>query len=145
MRIRWRVAFPLFGLILFALGTYDSFGPGRIRESSGRYFWWSSLRLDSDPLNRHSRSVTADPCKDSTETCIATDPIGVWVDPGWLAKCLILSAVPAFLVGAGIVHSLSRLGVSEVTSFMISMPLLILAWFYFVGWLFDRRKRKRSA
>ena len=76
---------------------------------------------------------------------MATDPMYVLVEPGLLAKCLILSAVPGFLLGAGIVHSLSRLGVSEVTSFMISMPLLILVWFYFVGWLFDRWNRKRSA
>jgi hypothetical protein len=76
---------------------------------------------------------------------MATAPIYVLVEPGLLAKCLILSAVPAFLVGTGIVHSMSRLGVSEVTSFMISMPLLILAWFYFVGWIFDRWYRKRSA
>lgn len=145
MRIRWRIALPLFGLILFAFGTYESFGPRRIADSTGRYFWWSSLRLDSDPLSSHSKSVTAVPCKDSTETCMTTDPIYVLVEPGLLAKCLILSAVPAFLVGAGIVRSLSRLGVSEVTSFMISMPLLIMAWFYFVGWLFDRSNRKRSA
>ena len=145
MRIRWRVALPLFGLMLFAFGTYASFGPGRIPDRTGRYFWWSSLRLDSDPLNRHFRSVTGAPCKDSTENCLATDPIYVWVDPGWLAKCLILSALPAFLVGAGIVRSLARVGVSEVTSFMISMPLLIFAWFYFVGWLLDRWRQKRRA
>ena len=145
MRIRWRVALPLFGLMLFAFGTYDSFGPGRIHDNTGRYFRWSSFRLDSDPLNRRSRSATAVPCKDSTETCMATDPLEVYVDPGWLARCFILSALPAFLVGAGIVHSLSRLGVSEVTSFMISMPLLIFAWFYFVGWLLDRWREKRRA
>lgn len=136
---------PLIGLALFAFGTYESFGPGRFRDNTGRYFWWSSFRLDSEPLSRHSRSVTAAPCKDSTENCLATDPIYVWVDPGWLAKCLILSAAPAFLVGEGIVHSLSRSGVSEVISFMISMPLLIFAWFYFVGWFLDRWRQKRRA
>jgi hypothetical protein len=143
MRIRWRAALPLCGLALFAFGTYASYGPGRISDRTSRYFWWSSLRLDSDPLNRHSKSVTAVPCKDSIENCMTTDPIYVLVDPGWLAKCLILSAAPAFLAGAGIVYGLARFGVSEVTSFMVSMPLLILTWFYFVGWLLDRWSRKR--
>jgi hypothetical protein len=55
----------------------------------------------------------------------------------------MLSALPAFLAGLGIVHGLARVGVSEVTSFMSSMPLLILAWLYFIGWLFDRWSRKR--
>jgi hypothetical protein len=76
---------------------------------------------------------------------MATDPLEVWVEPGWLARFLMLSALPAFLVGLGIVHGLSRVGVSQVSSFMISMPLLILAWFYFVGWLLDRRTRRPSA
>jgi hypothetical protein len=46
---------------------------------------------------------------------------------------LVLSAVPAFVVGAAIVRGLGQMGVSEITSFMISMPLLIVAWFYFIG------------
>jgi hypothetical protein len=54
-------------------------------------------------------------------------------------------ALPAFLVGTGVVHGLARLGVSEVISFMVSMPLLIFAWFYLVGWLVDRRLRRRPA
>lgn len=76
---------------------------------------------------------------------MATEPMDVWVDPGWLARCHVLSALPAFVVGVGIVRGLGRLGVSEVISFMISMPLLIFAWFYFVGWLLDRWRQKRRA
>jgi hypothetical protein len=53
--------------------------------------------------------------------------------------------VAAFLVGVGIVHGLARVGISEVTSFMVSMPLLIFAWFYFVGWLLDRSSRRLPA
>ena len=41
----------------------------------------------------------------------------------------MLSALPAFVVGTAVVRGL---GVSEVWSFAIVMPLLILAWFYFV-------------
>jgi len=56
----------------------------------------------------------------------------------------MLSALPAFVVGTAVVRALAHLGVSEVWSFMIVMPLLILAWFYFVGWLTDRWVHKRS-
>ena len=56
----------------------------------------------------------------------------------------MLSALPAFVVGTAVVRGLAGLGVSEVWSFMIVMPLLILAWFYFVGWLTDRWVHKRS-
>lgn len=130
--------------MLFAFGTYESFGLGRNHDIGGRYFQWSFIRLDSDPLNRHSRSVMAVPCKDPSENCMATDPLEVWVEPGWLARLLMISALPVFLVGIGLVHGLARVGVSEITSFMISMPLLILAWFYFVGWLLDQWRQKRS-
>jgi hypothetical protein len=68
----------------------------------------------------------------------------IWVEPGWFAKSLMLSAFPAFVFGAAVVHGLGRLGISEVSSFMVLMPLLIFAWFYFVGWLVDRSRFKRS-
>jgi high-affinity Fe2+/Pb2+ permease len=68
----------------------------------------------------------------------------IWVEPGWFAKSLMLSAFPAFVLGAVVVHGLGRLGISEVSSFMVLMPLLISAWFYFVGWLVDRWRFKRS-
>jgi hypothetical protein len=55
----------------------------------------------------------------------------------------MLSAFPAFVFGGVIVRSLGRLGISEVSSFMVLMPLLISAWFYFVGWLVDRWRFKR--
>jgi hypothetical protein len=56
----------------------------------------------------------------------------------------MLSALPAFVVGTAVVRGLASLGVSEVWSFTIVMPLLILAWFYFIGWLIDRWVHKRS-
>jgi hypothetical protein len=52
----------------------------------------------------------------------------------------MLSALPAFVISAGIVGILARFGISEVTAFFVSMPLLIFAWFYLVGWLFDEEK-----
>jgi len=60
-----------------------------------------------------------------------------------LAKCFVLTTLPAWLASVAIVYRLARLGVSELTSFFVSMPLLTLVWFYFVGWSFDRWQSKR--
>jgi len=62
----------------------------------------------------------------------------MWVEPGWLVNYLMYSALPAFVCGMAIVSVLWRLGINEIWSFLISMPILIFAWFYFVSWLVDR-------
>jgi hypothetical protein len=143
MRFRWRVILPLSGLLLFGMGTYASLPLNHpFLSGTGRYFWWSALRLDSDPLNRHSSSRVAIACPDNPENCLSLDPIAIWIDPGWLSKCFVISSLPAFLATLGIVRGLGRLGSSVVTSFFVSMPLLTLGWFYFVGWVFDRWHRK---
>ncbi|MGB9465504.1 MAG: hypothetical protein WBR10_10350 [Candidatus Acidiferrum sp.] len=49
-----------------------------------------------------------------------------------------MSAIPAFVVEAVVIGGLGRIGINEIWGFMISMPLLIFAWYYFVGWLIDR-------
>ena len=51
---------------------------------------------------------------------------------------------PAFVLGGFIVGGLGKLGINQVPSFMFVMPVLIFAWYYFMGWLFDRWIRKRS-
>jgi len=136
---------PPCGLILLSFLTYESVGQRRtFLSGGGRYFWWGSIRLDSDPLGTHSKPADTTPCKEAQDNCLVVDPKFLLAEPGWAEKILVLSAVPAFLVSGGIVYGLSRLGVSEVVSFMASMPLPICAWFYFVGWLIDRRKAKRS-
>jgi hypothetical protein len=56
----------------------------------------------------------------------------------------MLFALPAFAIGLFITFGLGKFGISEVLSFMISMPLLVSTWFYFVGWLIDRWRLKRS-
>ena len=56
---------------------------------------------------------------------------------------LILSGLPAFAVGKIIVGGLGRLGINQIWSFLISMPLLLFTWYYFLGWLVDRWKFKR--
>jgi hypothetical protein len=55
----------------------------------------------------------------------------------------MLLALPAFVLGAISVSGLGRLGVNEVWSFILLMPLFVFAWFYFGGWLVDRWVRKR--
>lgn len=143
MRMRWRPTFCLLGAILFGLLTYGSLQVNRMihQDHYGRFFWWGSVRLDSDPLNKRPGTKPCAPITD--EECVG-EPQYIWVDPGWIERALTLSAFPAFLIGIPVVRGLSHMGVSELLSFMITMPLLILAWFYTVGWLLDRWQFKRS-
>jgi hypothetical protein len=112
------------------------------RDGTGRYFYWSALRLDSDPLNRRPAPRTSVGCPDGAEDCLPVEPIWTWVEPGWMAKCFVLAALPAILIAKGTVAGLAQFGVSEITSFFVSMPILTLAWFYLVGSAFDRRRGK---
>jgi len=83
------------------------------------------------------------PCADAPgTTCF--DPEYIWITPGLMQKALVLTALPAFLLGLGLVRGLAHLGVSELVSFMITMPVFITAWFYLAGWLLDRWRYKRS-
>lgn len=144
MRFHWRAILPLCGLLLFGMGTYASLRTNRdFHNGAGRYFWWSALRLDSDPLNKRPSSRTSIPCPDGTETCLPGNALATWVDPGWLSWSFVLSVLPAFLAMKGIVRGLGHFGVSEVTSFFVTMPLLTVAWFYFVGWELDRWHSER--
>lgn len=131
--MRWRWVLPSIALVLFAGITYRSLRIHRALGSPSRYFWWSSIRLDSDPLDKKPHSLV------STEWDFRT----IWVDPGWVDKLLLTSALPAFAAGGIVVSGLGRLGISEVSSFMISVPLFIFAWFYFFGWLIHRWTYKR--
>jgi hypothetical protein len=67
----------------------------------------------------------------------------MWVDPGWLSNLLVLTAAPAFALSGLILWLLGRLGVSQVFSFFAFTPFLILAWYYLLGWLLDRRRERR--
>jgi len=62
----------------------------------------------------------------------------MWVDPGWFTRALMVSALPALLVSVSIASGLGRLGINQIWSFMISMPLLLSAWCYLLGWPVDR-------
>jgi len=133
MRMRWRIILPTIGLLLFGGETYFSYRQWQMERSPGRYFWWSSYRLDSDPLNHHF------PPRERSNTEWDLHEIA---HPGWMAISSVLSGLPAFLLSKLIVAALSRLGVSQVLSFMIFTPILLLVWYYFLGWLEDSRKAK---
>jgi hypothetical protein len=140
--MHWRLILPVIGLLLLGAESYHSF---RVNRQLGtvprRYYFWSSIRLDSDPLNR--RFTDSAPFK-SGDAGFVWEPNQIWIDPGYFAKSLVLAALPAFALGAVAVRGLAHLGVSEVWSFGAVMPVLVFAWFYSVGWLIDRWIRKRS-
>ena len=136
---RWEVILPIVGLIVFVSIGYHSY-----RQNGaipGRFFLWSTLQLDSDPLSRHHPS----PCAKSENPCVDWDvaTIDSSARPSRLERLFMLIALPAFVIGLFITFGLGRFGISEVWSYMISMPLLISAWFYFVGWLVDRWRFNR--
>ncbi|PYU28713.1 MAG: hypothetical protein DMG31_19345 [Acidobacteria bacterium] len=136
MRVCWRLILPTLGLILFSAESFDSFQLNRQHKTSPqKYYYWASLALDSDPLNRHFGQTSPG---DRWQLRSA------WIDPGYLTQALMLSALPAFVLGALIVSALAHLGVSEVLSFTVAMPLLVFGWFYFVGGRIDQWIRKRS-
>jgi len=142
MRMRWRFILSVFGLIVFGAVSYSSLRFNReLGTTPRKFYFWSSIRLDSDPMNQHPKVAT--PCKSGDEGC-GWEPNWIWIDSGYLDKALMLTALPAFVVGAIAVRGSASLGVSEVWSFAVAMPLLIFAWFYFVGWLIDRWVRKRQ-
>jgi hypothetical protein len=142
--IRYRLLLPIIGLVLFGMGTYESVRFNReAHPSEDRYFWWVSIRLDSDPQSRHHRVITPAPCIDGTSDCVGWNGDYMSVHPGPLAQILEWSALPAFLTTAVVVLGLAKLGVSEAVSFMICAPALIAAWYYLIGWWLDRWRDKR--
>ena len=132
----WRLILPTIGLLLFGLETYESYREWQVQHSPGRYFWWSFIQLDSDPLSRHPRLLK--------QNNAGWDLRYKIVDPGYLANTSFLSGLPAFLASAVVFRGLSHFGVSQVLSFMISTPILLFAWYYFLGWLVDRWRGRRN-
>jgi hypothetical protein len=132
MRLHRRLlVLPLFGLLLFGVGSYASYRFNQ-RHILHKYYWWSSIRLDRDPLNRHPDVIRSR--KSVDEDGVQWEPESIWVDPGGLAVFLTASAFPAFFLSKALAHAIGRLGVSEVTTFVISVPILMFAWYYFLSW-----------
>lgn len=148
MGLRWSVILPIAGLLLFTAVTIHSSAQNQHDAAHPRkYFWWSSLRLDTDPLNK--RSVSNEPCSGAQADCTGWSRLpNRWIAPGLLDRILVFSALPAFFAGAVVVVTLSKAGVDEVLSFMVGMPILLFGWYYLVGWLIERwsvRRRQRDA
>lgn len=142
MRHRWQLILPAVGLVAFGGVTYQSLRMDRlVNRGHSRYFYWSSLPLDSEPSQGHAPA--SGPCNNGDPTCFEVDFTTMWVDPGWLSNLLVLTAAPAFVLSGLIVSLLGKLGVSQVFSFFAFTPFLILAWYYLLGWLIDRRRERR--
>ena len=124
MRARWSVLLPLAGLLLFTVVSYQSSRVNdELQRSPNRYYWWSSLRLDTDPLNRNPKP--AERCKDDPDHCAGWDVSSPRVAPGWLDKVLVVSSFPAFLAAFALVLAFGRQGTSEVLIFMVVMPTFL--------------------
>jgi len=132
------MALPIIGIILFSAASYHSLRRNQeIQRAPSRYFWWSAIRLDSDPANKRNWGAT--PCEGGKENCVGWDLRTIWVYPSLTEQFLMLSALPAFVVGEFAVRGLGRMGISQVSSFMFLMPVLIFAWYYLIGWLLESR------
>jgi hypothetical protein len=63
-------------------------------------------------------------------------------------RLLAVTAFPAFIASLACVNILGRLGINEIPLFIGSAPVLIFAWYYFLGWGFERwysrRKRRKT-
>lgn len=145
MSLRWRWVIPAFGLMLFFGETYGSIRLNRelrIRNHYRKDFYWGTFRLQTDPLGR----IPPAPCPADIPDCGAWWSIrDVIVDPGPILTTLLISGLPAFFLALRTVHALGRLGVNEVYSFFVTAPILILVWYYFLGWLLDHWRSKRKS
>jgi hypothetical protein len=137
MRRRWSLILPAYGLPLFSFISYQSpRAVGNYKKPPGRYFSWSGIFLDTDPNTK--------PCGNDVEPCFEFNPQFMDVTLAPPTRLLLLTALPAFLIGMLLVNGLGKLGCSQLLSFMVLLPLLIWAWFYFLGWLLDRSRYKRT-
>lgn len=123
MRLKW--IFPILGLLLFAIVSVQSYHNSRSVGGSGRYFRWSIFLLDSRPLKFGESNVVP--------------PLP---EPNWADTTLRLTAFPAFFLAVVLDGGVRKAGISEIWYFMISVPILISAWYYIVGLMADRLLRR---
>ena len=115
---------------MFALGSYQSVRLNQIL-SWHKYYYWSVIRLDRDPLNRWSNTLAI--CNSQGSDCkVEFDYIRI--NPGPVAKAFMTSAFPAFFAGTALSHALGWFGISELLTFMITVPVFIFAWYYLLSW-----------
>ena len=132
MRLHW--FFPAVALVIFAIITFQSYRWHRRYYPKDPTFLWGTLHLDSDPLNRHARNR----CGDSDQDCEGFELRTLWVEPGPLLEYYLLLSMPAFLLARLVTAAFAKVGVSEVVTFMICMPIALCAWYYVVGRASDR-------
>jgi hypothetical protein len=137
---------PFIGLLVFAGQSFQSFRQQQNALKRGNTcFCWSNTPLDEKPFDTRyevfGRSNLTS-CGYLRELEAQTD-LGCG-QPSLPARLLMLTELPAFLMSLGIVKSLAKLGVSEVMSFIVTMPPLIFAWYYFLSWMVARLTRRRE-
>ena len=116
------------------------------RPGVHRYFYWGKARLDPDPLGKDFKRIplVMQPCANDPEHCVEFNAEYINSELSPLEKLFDFSALPTLAVEIVILEGSRRLGVNQVWTFMVSMPLLVFAWFYFLGRLIDRWRYKRS-
>ena len=124
--MRWRRTLSIAGLALFVIVTAQSWRNSH-RVHSARYFRWSVFLLNSQPLKTGE-----------------SDVVPPLPEPSWPDSILRATAFPALFIGIAIIYPLSRLGLSEVLTFMTLMPLVLFSWYYWIGRLIDRRVLRRN-
>jgi len=141
MWIRLSLILPAVGLLLFAMVTRSSVHNNEdLQHTPHRFYWWSSLRLDTDPLNQHPKPP--DRCKYDPEHCANWDLSSRHITPAWPDRVLVLSAFPAFLAGFAVAYGLGQRGTDEVLTFMVAMPMLLFTWYYVLGAFLDHWLRR---
>jgi hypothetical protein len=100
---------------------------------------FGGLRSGSIPIPLNEHPATNMPCPVGKGNCASWYQLpDRWIEPSLLDKAFVLSAISVFLAGAALVIGLSKLGVDEVLTFFVSMPILLFGWYYFLGWLIER-------
>lgn len=133
MRILWQLILPGLALVIFGAVSLRYFQINRqFGPPQNRYFFWGGLLLDSAP-----------PAQWRPKLAQVCDGPNVWSDPSFLTRGLVLTGFPAFVVGMPLIHLAGHFGVSELSSFFVLTPILLLGWFYLIGRIVDRLVRKR--
>jgi hypothetical protein len=143
MRKLFRVALPTAAVIAFGAISYGSYhNAQQHHQLQARYFVWSTLRLDSDPLGKRYPSPCAN--LNTGESCFVWEDLAIYRHPSNAERVFVLLDFPAMIVGMFVSFMLGRIGVNEIWTFMISIPLLTAAWCFLVGRILDRRIFQRE-
>jgi hypothetical protein len=132
---RWSIILPVFGLLLFSAITFASIQRDR-HFPSKTHFYWGTVGLERLP-----QRLQPPPCQ---EPCVGWDEASIIRHPGIFQTVLVLTSLPAFLVAVLPAQLLVSLGLSQVSAFFITVPPLVIVWYYLLGWLLDRRRWRKQ-